>query len=160
MEHRIIGERLSHPSDVLEFVPVAGQQCSGGHWIGGCGHGQCWREGCAFYHTIKQACRKPGGLKGRRHLLVLIDGEKYAPHSISPNLADAISSCGRARPHCSEKWRPLPWGAWPSTPVRGMRGAGHEVIGKERTDDAMTSSKDHAASVVSLRARARCGGFR
>src|SRR6516164_2879267 len=160
MEHRIVGERLSHPSDVLEFVPVAGQHRSRGHWIGGCAHGHYWREGCAFYHTIKQACRKPGGLKGRRHLLVLIDGKKYARHSISPNLADAIPSCGLARSQCSKKWRPLPGGAWPSTPDRGMRGAGHEVIGKERTDDAMTSSKDHAASVGSLCARARCRSLR
>jgi len=36
-----------------------------------------------------------------------------------------------------------------------MRGGGHEVIGQERTDDPMTSSKDHAASVGGLRARAR-----
>src|SRR5215467_880644 len=107
MEHRIIGERLSHPSDVLEFVPVAGQQCSGGHWIGGCGHRQCWREGCTFYHTIKQACRKPGGLKGRRHLLVLIDGEKYARHTISPNLTGCHTFLRPCPSPLSRKMAPL-----------------------------------------------------
>src|SRR6516162_3742154 len=122
MQRRIVGERLSYPSDVLEFVPVAGQHCSRGHWIGGCAHGHYWREGCAFYHTIKQACRKPGGLKGRRHLLVLIDGKKYARHSISPNLADAIPSCGRARSQCSKKMGPLTLGRLAKHPRQGNEG--------------------------------------
>src|SRR5215831_14258822 len=43
---------------------------------------------------------------------------------------------------------PLALGRLAKHPARGMTCAGHEVIGKERTDDAMTSSKDHEAKIM------------
>src|SRR5262249_328147 len=47
--------------------------------------GECRGECCALHHSVKHACRKSSGLKGRSYLFVLIDGEKNALHRISPS---------------------------------------------------------------------------
>src|SRR5689334_13101640 len=101
MLHCIVVERPSHASYVLALIPVARQDCSGGNWIRGCDQGQWRREGYAFYQTAIQVRSKPCGRKGRRHMLVLIDGEKNALHGISPDLTDnSRGSLGAPQCYC------------------------------------------------------------
>src|SRR6516165_1933114 len=97
---RIVVERLSHLPNVLGLVPIARGWSSRRTCASDVS--QCWAECCNFNHTVQQACGEPGGLKGRRHLFVLIDGEKNTLHGITPNLADA---CGRNIAHARPRGR-------------------------------------------------------
>ena len=56
---------------------------NGNYRVGCYNFAECGRECCALHLAVKEIGGKPSGLKGRRHLFVLIDGEKNAPHGIS-----------------------------------------------------------------------------
>src|SRR5262249_6896109 len=78
---------------------------NGNYRVGCYNFAECGRECCALHLAVKEIGGKPSGLKGRRHLFVLIDREKNAPHGISPVLTDVCHGsiahiCG-----CRSRWK-------------------------------------------------------